>query len=177
MTPGGSALFRGCRLFVIPFWAPNSFLTRWDRVYKRELMKRGDGSEACWSEALHECKRLSAVHDWFYIIKMSAHSLLMSFSNQAVSKQNHILPKWLHFVMLMSFPLVKTPQLPMGPSPEPGARKLKSEEVKSPLFPSQFRLHKSGCFQAQALELLPITREMPPLLEMKPQIIWVPVPS
>lgn len=64
--------------------------------------------------------------------------------------------------MLMSLSFLKTPQLPTDPSPEPGARELKGKEVKSPLFPSQFGLHKSGRFQAQASGLLSTAREMPP---------------
>lgn len=104
---------------------------------------------------------------WFYVIKMGAgvcvkaHSLLLFLSNPILCKQNHILPAWLHFVMLMNLPLLKTPRFPRV-SPEPGAKELKGKEVKSPLPPSQFGLSKSGRFQAQASGLLSTAREMSP---------------
>lgn len=63
---------------------------------------------------------LQSCGDWFYVIKMGAgvsvkaHSLLPFLSNPILCKQNHILPTWLHFVMLTNLPLLKTPQFPMG---------------------------------------------------------------
>lgn len=162
---------------AVSLWSLKPLLTGWGfRCRKTVLMERREGSGVHWRPHL-------APYEWrehslnsvtgLYVVKRGRGVCVWkltasSHPSQDVSKQNHILYKWLYFVILMSLPLLKTPQppsTPLNPCSECWARKGSKEPSTSV---SIWTTSDQEVFRPRHQGSYPLPEKGPHMLKMRP---------